>query len=76
MADHRTNHLRMLRFLVSFLFQDLALHPAYGADAESRLLSGLHGHNLCLDLFGPPSKEEEAVGMLVHGEAGMQLNSN
>src|SRR5579884_2701793 len=50
---------------------DRARHPEYGADAESRLLAGIMGHNLCLDLFGPPSAEEEAAGMTVHGEASV-----
>lgn len=50
---------------------DRARHPEYGADAESKLLSGIMGHNLCLDLFGPPSREEEAAGMTVHGEASI-----
>jgi len=48
-----------------------AKHPEYGADAESKLLAGIMGHNLCLDLFGPPSAEEEAAGMTVHGEASV-----
>jgi hypothetical protein len=46
-------------------------HPEYGADAESKLLSGIIGHNLCLDLFGAPSAEEAAAGMTVHGEASI-----
>jgi hypothetical protein len=46
-------------------------HPEYGDDAESRLLSGIVGHNLCLDLFGAPSPEEAAAGMTVHGEASI-----
>lgn len=46
-------------------------HSEYGADAESRLLSGIMGHNLCLDLFGAPSPEEAAAGMTVHGEASI-----
>ena len=29
-------------------------HPEYGADSESKLLAGIMGHNLCLDMFGPP----------------------
>jgi hypothetical protein len=45
--------------------------PEYGADAESKLLSGIMGHNLCLDLFGGPSPEEAAAGMTVHGEASI-----
>jgi hypothetical protein len=45
--------------------------PAYGNDAESRLLAGIMGHNLCLDLFGGPSPEEAAAGITVHGEASV-----
>lgn len=50
---------------------ELAKHPEYGSDAESKLLSGIQGHNLCLDLFGGPSAEEAAAGMTVHGEASV-----
>jgi hypothetical protein len=50
---------------------DLAKHPEYGSDSESRLLAGILGHNLCLDLFGPPSAEEAAAGLTVHGEANI-----
>ncbi len=50
---------------------DPAKHPEYGNNAESRLLSGILGHNLCLDLFGGPSEEEAAAGIAVHGEAGV-----
>jgi len=46
-------------------------HPEYGADAESKLLSGIMGHNLCMDIFGPPSAEEAAAGLTVHGEASV-----
>lgn len=48
---------------------DRARCPEYGANAESKLLAGLMGHNVCLDTFGGPSAEEEAAGMTVHGEA-------
>ena len=47
------------------------LHPEYGSDDESRLLAGIMGHNLCLDLFGPPSPEEAAAGIPVHGESSI-----
>lgn len=47
---------------------DPAAHPEYGGNAESKLLAGIMGHNLCLDLFGGPSPEEEAAGLTVHGE--------
>ena len=43
--------------------------PEYGHNVESKLLAGIMGHNLCLDLFGAPSPEEEAAGIGEHGEA-------
>jgi hypothetical protein len=46
-----------------------AAHPEYGPGADARLLAGIMGHNLCLDLFGGPSDEEAAAGMTAHGEA-------
>src|SRR6266851_3197535 len=49
---------------------DRAKHQ-YGADAESKLLSGIMGHNLCLDLFGGPSEAEAAAGLTVHGEGAV-----
>lgn len=48
---------------------DRARHSEYGSDAESRVLSGIMGHTLCLDMFGGPSPEEAAAGITVHGEA-------
>src|ERR1700736_4969692 len=50
---------------------DRARHPEYGSDAESKLLAGIMGHNLCIDMFGGPSEEEAAAGMTVHGEASV-----
>ncbi|MDQ2944737.1 MAG: hypothetical protein M3Y27_02115 [Acidobacteriota bacterium] len=49
----------------------LAKHPEYGDNAESKLLAGIMGHNLCLDLFGAPSDEEARAGISVHGEASV-----
>ncbi len=46
-------------------------HPEYGRNSESKLLAGLMGHNLCMDIFGGPSDEEAAAGMTVHGEASV-----
>ena len=43
-------------------------HPEYGLNSESKLLAGILGHNLCLDLFGPPSDAEAEAGLTVHGE--------
>jgi hypothetical protein len=47
---------------------DPAKHPEYGSGSEARLLSGILGHNICLDTFGGPSPEEASAGMPVHGE--------
>lgn len=52
---------------------DPAKHPEYGHDAESKLLAGIMGQNLCLPIFGGPSPEEAAAGMTVHGEASVAL---
>jgi hypothetical protein len=52
---------------------DAHKHPEYGADAESKLLSGIMGHNLCMDIFGGPSQEEAAAGLTVHGEASVAV---
>ncbi len=43
----------------------------YGGAVDAWLLSGIMGHNLCLDIFGGPSAEEEAAGLPVHGEASV-----
>ena len=46
------------------------VHAArYGPPATGRLISGIVGHNICLDYFGLPSEEEAAQGLSVHGEA-------
>src|SRR6476659_1550215 len=51
---------------------DAATHPQYGSGAEGKLLAGIMGHNLCLDVFGGPSTEEAAAGLGVHGEASVE----
>jgi hypothetical protein len=48
---------------------DAAVHTRYGPGVDARLLAGIMGHNLCLDIFGIPSEEEAALGISVHGEA-------
>lgn len=51
-----------------------AFDPAttdYGTGVEARLLAGIAGHNLCLDIFGGPSEEEAAAGIGVHGEGSV-----
>src|SRR5579885_1669223 len=47
---------------------DPAKHPEYGSGKDAKLLAGIMGHNVCLDLFGGPSEEEAAAGMTAHGE--------
>jgi hypothetical protein len=44
---------------------------AYGDDVDGKLLAGIMGHNLCLDIFGGPSQEEAAAGLTPHGEASV-----
>jgi len=41
----------------------------YGPPPDGRLLSGIAGHSLSFDHFGPPSAEETAAGLSTHGEA-------
>jgi len=50
---------------------DAATDTTYGRNAESSLLAGIMGHNLCLDIFGAPSEDETAAGLPVHGETGV-----
>ena len=42
-----------------------------GSGSDAKLLAGIMGHNLCLDLFGGPSDEEALAGFTVHGEASV-----
>lgn len=44
----------------------------YGRNPESRLLSGLAGHNLCFPFWGNPSPSEFAAGMTFHGESNIR----
>jgi len=46
-------------------------YSVYGSSLEARLLAGIMGHNLCLDIFGGPSAEEAAAGLTVHGESSV-----
>jgi hypothetical protein len=46
-------------------------HTLYGSGTEARLLAGIMGHNLCLDIFGGPSEEEAAAGLTAHGEGSV-----
>src|SRR5262245_39471610 len=46
-------------------------HPEYGNGTDARLLAGIMGHNLCLDIFGGPSDSEFAAGITPHGEGSV-----
>src|SRR3954468_10400508 len=46
-----------------------ASHALYGGGADAKLLGGIMGHNLCVDIFGGPSTEEAAGGVTAHGDA-------
>lgn len=47
-------------------------HPSpFGTGVDAKLLAGIMGHNLCLDLFGGPSPEEAAAGLTAHGEGSV-----
>jgi hypothetical protein len=50
---------------------DEATHHEFGAGTDARLLAGIMGHNLCVDIFGGPSDEEAAAGLTPHGEASI-----
>jgi hypothetical protein len=50
---------------------DPALHGEFGDGADAKLLAGIMGHNLCLDIFGGPSPEEATAGLTAHGEASV-----
>ncbi|HEU0119007.1 MAG TPA: hypothetical protein VFQ91_00655, partial [Bryobacteraceae bacterium] len=54
---------------------DPAKYPIYGSDAEAKLLCGIAGHNVCLDLFGGPTTEEAAAGLTTHGEGSVTAYS-
>lgn len=43
----------------------------FGTGADAKLLAGIMGHNLCLDIFGGPSAEEAAAGLTAHGESSV-----
>ncbi len=50
---------------------DSSRHDEFAAGPDAKLLAGIMGHNLCLDIFGDPSPEEAAAGITVHGEASV-----
>jgi hypothetical protein len=50
-------------------FDAIVHRDAYGDGADAKLLAGIAGLNVCLDIFGGPSAEEAAAGMTAHGDA-------
>lgn len=51
---------------------DAAKHgELFGAHAESKLLAGVAGHNLCMDIFGGTSDDEARAGLTPHGEGSI-----
>ena len=46
-------------------------HGQFGTGPDAKLLVGIMGHNVCLDLFGGPSREEALAGLTVHGESSV-----
>src|SRR3954462_5638021 len=45
--------------------------PDCGNGPDAKLLAGIRGHNVCIDVFGGPSDAEAAAGIGVHGEASV-----
>jgi hypothetical protein len=43
----------------------------YGEGSDGKLLAGIMGHNLCLDVFGGPSDAEADAGLTAHGEGSL-----
>lgn len=50
-----------------------ALADRYGGAPAGDFLAAYTGHALCLDIFGPPSDQEAARGIPLHGEAAVQM---
>jgi hypothetical protein len=46
-------------------------YDEFGSGDDAKLLAGIMGHNLCLDIFGGPSREEALAGLPVHGEGAV-----
>jgi len=50
-------------------YDPIGHRDAYGGGADAKLLAGIMGHTVCLDIFGGPSAEEAAAGVTAHGDA-------
>ena len=51
--------------------RNIAQPSEFDDSLESKLLSNILGHNLCVDVFGGQSEGEARSGLTFHGEAGM-----
>lgn len=74
-------HFAELRFIsgdeaqcLNVLWESPWMTPAGDISGEhiSSQTGGFTGHALCLDYFGPPSIQEAAAGLPIHGEAATQ----
>jgi hypothetical protein len=52
-----------------YRYREKAHAAGYGTPVVGRMISGIVGHNVCLDYFGGPSEEEARQGLSIHGEA-------
>jgi len=52
-----------------YRYRERAHAARYGPPVTGRMISGIAGHNLCLDTFGAPSEDEAKLGLSLHGEA-------
>src|SRR5215213_4343640 len=50
---------------------DASNTDGYGDGTDAKMLAGIMGHNLCVDIFGGPSAEEAAAGLTAHGEGSV-----
>jgi len=50
---------------------DRVKHAEFGSGSDAKLLAGIMGHNLCLDIFGGPSDEEATAGVTPHGDGSV-----
>jgi len=52
---------------------DAQKHTDFGTGVDAKLLAGIMGHSLCLDIYGGPSVEEATAGLTLHGESSVAL---
>jgi hypothetical protein len=52
-------------------YREFSSDLIYGSGSDARLLAGIMGHNVCLDIFGPPTDDEAKAGLGAHGEGSV-----